>query len=83
MKRLGQGTGQDRLLTLQDRNGGLGTDPGGGRVLSEVIAPGVVAGPTLVGPRVLQREPCDAQYTDPVGAVGCVDGHPALAGAVP
>lgn len=51
--------------------------------MSEVIALGVVAGPTLIGPGVLQHEPCDAQHTDPIGAVGCVDGYPALAGTVP
>lgn len=48
-----------------------------------VIAPGVVAGPTLIGPRVLQCEACDAEHTDSIGAIGCVDGYPTLAGSVP
>lgn len=90
MEWLGQGIGcfptryaGYRPLTLYDRNGGLGTNPGDGRVLSAVIAPGVVASPALIGPRVLQCEACDAQHTDPIGAVGHVDGYPAFAGSVP
>lgn len=51
--------------------------------MSEVIASGVVARPALVGPRVLQCEARDTEHTDPIGAVGRVDGHPALAGSVP
>lgn len=51
--------------------------------MSEVIALGVVAGPALIGPRVLQCEACDAEHTDSVGAVGRVDGDPTLAGSVP
>lgn len=77
------GTTGHRPLTLKDRNGGLGANPGDGRVLSAVIAPGVVAGPALIGPRVLQCEARDAQHTDPIEAVGRVDGYPTLAGSVP
>lgn len=51
--------------------------------MSAVIAPGVVARPTLIGPRVLQCEARDAEHTDPIGAVGRVDGYPTLAGSVP
>ena len=72
-----------RPLTLQHGNGGLGTDPGDGGVLAQVVAPRVVAGPALVGPRVLQREARDAQHAHTVGTVGCVDGHATLASAFP
>lgn len=51
--------------------------------MSEVIAPGVVARSALIGPRVLQCEARDAEHTDPVAAVGRVDGYPTLAGSVP
>lgn len=51
--------------------------------MSEVIAPGVVAGPALIRPRVLQCEARDAEHTDPIGAIGRVDGYPTLAGSVP
>lgn len=51
--------------------------------MAQVVAPRVVAGPALVGPGVLQREARDAQHAHPVVAVGRVDGHAALAGAVP
>jgi len=51
--------------------------------LPQVVALGVVAGPALVGPGVLEREARDAEHADAVGAVRRVDGHPALAGSVP
>lgn len=70
-------------LTLQYGYGGLGADPGDGRVLSKVVASRVVAGPTLVDSGVLQREARDGQHADAVGAGRRVDGHPPLASAVP
>lgn len=51
--------------------------------MSEVIALGVVAGPALIGPRVLQCEASDAKHTNPIGTVGRVDRYPTLAGSVP
>lgn len=72
-----------RPLTLQHGYGGLRSDPGDGRVLPQVVATWVVAGPALVDPGVLQREAGDGQHAHTVGAVGRVDGHPPLAGAVP
>lgn len=51
--------------------------------MSEVIAPGVVAGPALIGPRVLQCEARDAEHANPIGAVGRVDRYPTLASSVP
>lgn len=70
-------------LTLQYGYGGLGSDPGDGRVLVMVVASRVVAGPALVHSGVLQREARDGQHADAVGAVRRVDGHPPLASAVP
>lgn len=72
-----------RWLTLQHRDGGLGPDPGGRRVLVQVVAPWVVAGPALVGAGVVQRQPGDSQHAHAVCAVRRVDGDAALAGAVP
>lgn len=72
-----------RALTLQHGYGGLRSDPGDGRVLAEVVAAWVVAGPALVDPSVLQREAGDGQHTHMVGAGRRGDGHPSLAGTVP
>lgn len=70
-------------LTLQHRYSGLSTDPGGGRVLAQVVAPRVVAGSALKRPGVVQREIRHSQHAHRVGAVGRTDGHPPLTGAVP
>lgn len=51
--------------------------------MSEVIALGVVAGPALIGPRVLQRQSSDAKHTNPIGTIGRVDRYPTLASSVP
>lgn len=49
----------------------------------KVVAPRVVASPTLVGAGVVQRQPGHAQHAHAIGAVRRVDGNAALAGAVP
>lgn len=53
-------------LTLKDVYGGLGSNPCYGGVLPQVIPLGVVAGPALVSPRVLQGEPGYSQHTHAV-----------------
>lgn len=70
-------------LTLQHRYSGLSSDPGGGRILVQVVTSGVVAGPALVGPSIVQHETGNAQHAHAVCAIGRVDGHSPLTGAVP
>lgn len=72
-----------RPLTLKHRHSGLSSDPGGGRVLVEVIASRVVAGSALVGPGVIQREMGDSQHAHRVDPIRRVDRHPPLTGTVP
>ncbi|CAB1331688.1 unnamed protein product [Coregonus sp. 'balchen'] len=54
-------------------NGGLCSDPGGGRVLVQIVSPRIITGPTLVRPRILQTETRHAQNAHTVGVVLMMD----------
>lgn len=49
----------------------------------QIVTARIIAGSALVRPNVLQCETRDAQHTHCIRTVGCADGYPPLAGAVP
>lgn len=70
-------------LTLNDNHVRLGTDPLDFGALRQVVAVGVVAGPALVGARVVEREVGDVDGAGGVLLVSGVDFDPVLPGTIP
>lgn len=70
-------------LTLQHRDGGLSTDPGGDGVLVQVVTPRVVAGSAFIRAGIVQHQTRHSQHAGRVAAVRRADGDPPLPGAVP
>lgn len=72
-----------RPLTFEDHHARLGTDPLDPGCPAQVVAVGVVAGPALVGARVLRSELVDGHAAGRVPVVGGVDVDAVQPSAVP
>jgi len=56
----GHTTSGDSQLTLQHRNCCLGSNPGSGRILAQIVTPRVVTGSALINPRILDGDASDS-----------------------